>query len=512
MNTLSRSLLAKQSALPAGVTCGPLTQFPERIVQFGEGNFLRAFADWMIDELNSRDLLQSQVLVVQPIRQGLAAQLNAQDGLYTVLVRGTENGKVVESPRIVTAVRRALDPYASWTDLVATFQSSELRFVLSNTTEAGIAYAAEPFDASRCPESFPAKVATLLHARFQAVRGHPERGLIFVPCELIEKNGTNLRECVLKHAQAWGLSAEFIKWVAEANTFLNTLVDRIVPGYPKAEAAEIAKKLGYQDNLVVASEHFHLWVIEGPRELEAELPFARAGLNVVWTDDLTPYRSRKVRVLNGAHTGSVLAAYAAGATTVKEMMDDPLTATFVQRLVFEEIVPYLAQPEAERRAYAEAVLERFRNPFVRHELLSISLNSVSKWKVRVLPSLLDAVAEKREVTPLLAFSLAALLWFYRGHREPDGRVLGRRGKESYPIRDDEAVLDFFVREWALAGQTGDMYAFTRNALAQTQFWGCDLNKLPGLAAAVDVALTRFSSQGVRATLQQLVGQTATAAR
>lgn len=507
MTTLSRSLLAQTSALPAGVACGPLATFPERIVQFGEGNFLRAFADWMIDELNSRGLLQSQVLVVQPIRQGLAAQLNAQDGLYTVLVRGTENGKVVESPRVVTAVRRALDPYASWAELVTTFQSNDLRFVLSNTTEAGIAYSAEPFDATRCPESFPAKIASLLYARFQAVRGHPERGLVFVPCELIEKNGTQLRECVLQHARAWGLPPEFVKWVSEANVYLNTLVDRIVPGYPKAEAAELTAKFSYRDNLIVASEHFHLWVIEGPRELEQELPFVRAGLNVVWTDDLTPYRSRKVRVLNGAHTGSVLAAYAAGATTVKEMMDDELTAAFVYRLVFDEIVPCLAQPAEERRAYAEAVLERFRNPFVRHELLSISLNSVSKWKVRVLPSLLDAVAARRAVPPLLAFSLAALLWFYRGHREPDGRMFGRRGDEKYPIRDDEAVLDFFAREWGLVEETGDRFQLTKNALAQTQFWGRDLNDVPGLAFSVSISLERIATLGMRETLKKLVLET-----
>lgn len=507
MTTLTRSLLTKASALPAGVACGPLATFPERIVQFGEGNFLRAFADWMIDELNGRGLLQSQVLVVQPIRQGLAAQLNAQDGLYTVLVRGTENGQVVESPRVVTAVRRALDPYASWAELVATFEGNDLRFVLSNTTEAGIAYSAEAFDPARCPESFPAKIAALLYARFRAVRGHPERGLVFVPCELIERNGTQLRECVLRHAQAWGLPAEFTQWVGEANVFLNTLVDRIVPGYPKAEADALAAKLSYRDNLLVASEHFHLWVIEGPRELEAELPFARAGLNVVWTDDLTPYRSRKVRVLNGAHTGSVLAAFVAGATTVKEMMDDELTAAFVYRLVFDEIVPHLAQPAEERRAYAEAVLERFRNPFVRHELLSISLNSVSKWKVRVLPSLLDAAAANRSVPPLLSFSLAALLWFYRGHREPDGRVLGRRGDEKYPIRDDEAVLDFFVREWALVEETGDRFEFTKNALAQTQFWGRDLNQVPGLTFSVAVSLERIASLGMRETLKKLVVDT-----
>lgn len=510
MNLLTRSHLKHLGQLPAGVTCGPRKIYPERIVQFGEGNFLRAFADWMIDELNTRGLLESQVLVVQPIRHGQAAMLRAQDGLYTVLVRGIEKGVSVESARIVTAVRRAIDPYTQWTDLLASFTSSELRFVLSNTTEAGIAYVEEKFDLSRCPESFPAKVATLLFARYEAVRGHPERGLVFLPCELIERNGSHLRECVLKHAAEWNLSPAFIEWVRTANVFLNTLVDRIVPGCPKAELPALAAKLGYEDKLLVASEQFHLWVIEGPKEYEAELPFAEAGLNVVWTEDMKPYRNRKVRVLNGAHTGTVLAAYAAGVNTVREMMEDPLLGALVRRLVFEEILPHVKQDEAERLAYAEAVLERFRNPFVHHELLSIALNSVSKWKVRVLPSLLDSVEANGEPSPLLAFSLAALVWFYRGERLSDGSYHGRRNGESYPIRDDAPVIEFFAQAWEKANGDGDWPALADAVLAREAFWGRDLRTVPGLAMSLTGNLRAIAAEGTRARLNTLLDLAVTA--
>ncbi|MCM2274838.1 MAG: tagaturonate reductase [Candidatus Didemnitutus sp.] len=499
MNALSRSFLQRSPALPPGLRCGPLTAFPERIVQFGEGNFLRAFADVMIDELNGRGLLGSSVLVVQPIRQGLAGVLNAQDGLYTALTRGVQNGQVVESRRIVTAVRRALDPYAQWAELVRAFTGDELRFVLSNTTEAGIAYVEEPLAPGRCPESFPAKVAALLHARWQA-GGTAARGLVFLPCELIERNGTQLRAAVLRHAAAWQLPAGFVAWVGQANHFCNTLVDQIVPGYPKTEAAELTAQLRYEDKLLVAAELFHLWVIEGPAHLAAELPFAAAGLNVVWTDDLTPYRNRKVRVLNGAHTSSVLAAYAAGAVTVREMMEDDLLGAFVQRAVFDEIVPHVAQPPAERAAYAEAVLERFRNPFVRHELLSISLNSVSKWKVRVLPSLLDHAAARGTPPPLLGFSLAALIWFYRGQRNAAGAYEGRRDGESYPLRDDAPVLEFFAAAWVDWDHGRDWRVLATQVLSRLQLWERDLTQIPGLLVAVTEDLATIHEQGMRAAI------------
>lgn len=505
MNALTRSFLRSSPRLPAGLSCGPQTEMPERIVQFGEGNFLRAFADVMIDELNTRGLLQSSVLVVQPIRQGLANLINGQDGLYTVLTRGVESGTVTEKHRIVSAIRRALDPYARWSELGRAFTRPELRFVLSNTTEAGIAYAAEAFTPERCPESFPAKVAALLYLRWQAFGAEASApGLVFLPCELIEKNGANLRAAVLRHAEAWNLPPAFAAWVGEANHFLNTLVDQIVPGYPKTEAAALRVKLGYEDKLIVAAELFHLWVIEGPAHLADELPFAKAGLNVVWTDDLTPYRSRKVRVLNGAHTSSVLAAFGAGATTVGEMMDDPLLGAFVEQAVFDEILPFVDQPEEERAAYAAAVLERFRNPFVRHELLSIALNSVSKWKVRVLPSVLDYTAARGTPPALLGFSLAALIDFYRGTRNAAGGYEGVRGSEVYPLRDDAPVLNFFAEAWACWNRSRDTRDLAGQVLAHRALWDRDLTEIPGLLDAVADGLQQIQTHGMRAAITALL--------
>ena len=505
MNTLNRTTVVQEAALAA--VARRIAPRPERIVQFGEGNFLRAFADWMIDEANEKKHFDGSVVVVQPIRRGLAAAINAQDGLYTLIARGVEEGKVVESRRVITSVRRALDPYTQWADLVALFQAPDTRFAISNTTEAGIAYLAEPMVPGVCPETFPAKVAALLYQRFLAFQGNPGRGLIFLPCELIDRNGDNLLKTVLHHADAWGLPSAFIMWVKEANHFLNTLVDRIVPGYPHAEAAKIEGELGYADQLLVTGEHFHLWVIEGPKALEAELPLAKAGLNVIWTSDLSPYRTRKVRVLNGAHSGSSLAAYVAGVDTVRDMMDDPVLGAFVRRLVFDEILPLVKLPEAEKQAYAASVMERFRNPFVRHELMSISLNSVSKWKVRVLPSLLDAQAATGEVPPLLSFSLAALICFYRATLAKDGSYKGDRRGKAYAVRDDAPVLEFFAKAWAGVRVSRDWTALATEVLGRADFWGRDLNEVPGLTEAVASSLTRIRVRGMRRAVAAVLANT-----
>jgi len=506
MTSLNRSYLKTQNKLASTVSRGPSRKFPERIVQFGEGNFLRAFTDWMIDEVNAQKLFQSHVLVVQPIRQGQAALLNAQDGVYTVLMRGVEKGKVVESRRIVTSIRRALNPYDQWSELVGAFRGPDLRFVISNTTEAGIAYVAEPLKPGVCPESFPAKVASLLHERFQKVKGHPAFGLVFLPCELIDRNGDNLKKAVLQQAEAWGLSADFVAWVNTANYFLNTLVDRIVPGYPKAEVEKLTEELGYEDKLIVASEYFHLWVIEGPKQLAEELPLHKAGLNVIWTDDMAPYRTRKVRVLNGAHTSSVLAAYAAGIDTVRDLVEDQVFGPFLRQVLFDEILPGLALPLEEKTAYAESVMERFRNPFVRHELLSISLNSVSKWKVRVLPSLLDYQQAHGTVPRGLAFSLAALIAFYDGEPVSAGELRGLRAGQPYPIRDDAPVLAFFASTWATVKQTRDWRELATAVLGRKDFWGQDLNDVPGLTDAVWSALERIAKQGMRSAVTDLLGK------
>lgn len=502
--SLNRQLLQSGFALPKSVACAPLRPRPERALQFGEGNFLRAFVDWMVDEANGRGIFDGSIVVAQPIATGLAAKINGQDGLYTVIARGVEGGQVVENRRIVSSISRAVNPYEDWAALVDLVRRPELRFVFSNTTEAGIAYVEEIFMPGTCPVSFPAKVAALLYERFEAVGGDPAQGLVFLPCELIDRNGGKLKEYVLQHAAAWKLGEAFAAWAGSANAFLNTLVDRIVPGFPRGEAETLATELGYADALIDTGEIFHLWVIEGAARYSEELPLHRAGLNVVWTDDMTPYRTRKVRILNGAHTSSALAAFLGGLDTVGEMVDDPLFGRYFQQAVFGEIFPALPMEAAEKRAYADAVIERFRNPFIRHELLSISLNSVSKWKVRVLPSLLDALENTGEIPAALAFSLAALIRFYKGEPAAGGSLAGTRDGAPYPIRDDAGVLAFFQTAWKTHGD--DPGALARCALSNAAFWGEDLTGRPGLLEAVAAGLRSIKADGMRAAVEALLSQ------
>lgn len=490
---LDRSLLRKGDMK---IPHGPAEVFPERIIQFGEGNFLRGFADWMVDLLNADGVFQSSVAVVQPVRHGLADLLNEQDGVYTVLMRGISQGKMVDERRIVTSVSRCLDPYEDWASVVDVAVKPELRFAISNTTEAGIAYVPERYDGASSPASFPAKVTALLLERFNTLGGG-DTGLVFLPCELIDKNGAKLRECVLRHARDWNADEAFVQWIENSCHFLNTLVDRIVPGYPAREADDLRGELGYEDKLIVAAEIFHLWVIEGPDHLADEIPFHKAGLNVVWTRDMTSYRSRKVRVLNGAHTATVPAAFLAGLDTVGEMMDDPDFGPLVRRVVFDEILPVLDMDEADKRGYAEAVLERFRNPFVRHELLSITLNSVSKWKVRVLPSLIDSFDANGTLPPLLVFSLAAWIRFYGGAPLSENELRGNRNGVPYPVRDDAPVLAFFAEAWSGFRGSGDIGRLTRSVLENQKLWGRDLTLVDGLASAVESHLSKILADGVR---------------
>jgi len=506
MQGLNRSTLPAIKASQPSLSCGGVEKLPERIVQFGEGNFLRAFADWMVCELNAKDLFKGSILVAQPIRQGMAPQIQAQDGLYTVLARGVDRGRTVDQRRLCTSISRAINPYDQWAELQAAFRSSELRFQISNTTEAGIAYVEEAFNANQCPESFPAKVANLLYLRFQTFKGNQQKGLVFLPCELIDRNGSKLRECVLKHAEAWKLPAEFRAWVETSNYFCNTLVDRIVPGYPRTEADAICNELGYEDKLLVAGEHFHLWVIEGPAFLSEEIPFHKAGLNVIWTDDMTPYRTRKVRVLNGAHTACVLAAHACGLNTVREMVNDTFCGEFLRRVVYNEILPQVPLDEKDRKAYADSVLERFNNPFIRHELISISLNSVSKWKVRVLPSLLDYQRAQGKLPKHLVFSLAALIWFYRGDTKSANESVGYRNGLAYPLRDDAPVLEFIGKAWKEARPMSREHLETlvSSILGNTSFWDMDLNTLPGMTKQVTDGVELVAKNGMRFTIENVL--------
>lgn len=488
----------------AGVSIGSLAATPERVVQFGEGNFLRSFVDWMIDTMNGRGLFGGSVVVVQPIERGMVDVLNEQDGLYTLILRGLQGGRVVERRQIITAISRGVHPYRDWDAFLAVAGQPELRFAVSNTTEAGIAYVDEPRPTGRTPVSFPAKVAAFLHARYARFSGDPAKGLVFLPCELIDKNGMNLRSCVLRHAAAWNLGADFAGWVSKHNRFLNTLVDRIVPGYPHEEIPTLTEQLGYEDRLLATGEIFHIWVIEGDAEIAEELPLTQAGLNVIWTPDLQPFRTRKVRILNGAHTMMALAAHLADLDTVRQCMEDPLLGRYVRRGVFDEILPLLPLSAEETRAFAEDVMERLANPFIKHNLISIALNSVAKYRVRVLPSLLEYRTAHRRIPPALTFSLAALLAFYRGTEIQDGALTGRRSSGPYAIKDDAPVLESFRDEWRAFEVHRSIEALCRKLLARTDFWGEDLSALPDLLEGVSAHLSRILQIGVRQTVSALV--------
>ena len=499
---LTRQTIAGLGPRP-GLTVGPLGPLPERVLQFGEGNFLRSFADWMLNAMNAQGLFGGRAAVVQPIARGSADTLNEQEGLYTLILRGLQGGQVVERRELITAISRALDPYRSWGACLDLAAQPEIRFVISNTTEAGIAYTDEPRPAGRCPESFPAKVAALLAERFTRLSGDPAKGLVFLPCELIDRNGETLRACVLRHAEAWGLGPDFIRWVSESNRFLNTLVDRIVPGYPHEEIPALTEALGYEDRLLTTGEIFHIWVIEGDAAVAEELPLTQAGLNLVWTPDLQPFRTRKVRILNGAHTMMALPAYLAGLDTVRECVEDPVLGPYVRRGIFDEILPLLTLPAEETRAFAEEVMERLANPFIKHNLISIALNSVSKYRVRVLPSLLEYRAANRRLPSALTFSLAALLAFYRGTEIRDGALMGRREGGPYPVKDDAPVLEAFTDQWRRYEHHRDALALCRALLARSDFWGEDLSALPDLTESVSTQLSRIVQIGVYAAVAAL---------
>ncbi|QYK67050.1 tagaturonate reductase [Paenibacillus sp. S02] len=470
---------------------------PEKVLQFGEGNFLRAFVDWQFDKMNKLAEWNTGVVIVQPQPGGLVEKLNEQDGLYTVILEGIKDGKAMKEHTVVECVTRGINPYGSdFLEYEALSQKPELRFVVSNTTEAGIAYAPEDQLEDRPQKSFPGKLAAFLYKRFQFFGGDQSKGLVIIPCELIDRNGDALKEIVLKYADQWKLGADFIAWLEESNTFCNSLVDRIVPGYPKDRIHEIQAELGYKDDLVVVGEQYHLWVIEGPQWLKEELPAHLAGLNVLIVDDMAPYRTRKVRILNGAHTALTPVAYLYGLDTVGQAVEHDIMGNFIQSLIREEIIPTLDSPEAELNVYADDVIERFRNPYVSHYVMSIALNSVSKFKTRNLPSLLQYVAQRKALPVKIVFSLASLLVFYRGDRNG----------ESIALADEAEVLSTFGELWSqYDGTLAGAKQLTALVLGRQTWWGQDLNQIEGLAEQTAQHVYEITSRGMKETLDSLTG-------
>jgi tagaturonate reductase len=391
---------------------------PERVIQFGEGGFLRGFVDWMLQKINETTDFDGNVVVVQPIEKGMCDMLTAQNGLYTHIIRGKEG----VDKTVVDVISRCVKPYEDFEAYMALAENPDFRFIFSNTTEAGIVFQDTDKPTDMPPASFPAKLTLLLKRRFDLGL----RGFILIPCELIDRNGDNLKKAVLSYAKLWGYEEAFAAWVEKENVFCNTLVDRIVTGYPRGENIE----LGYEDNMLNTSELFHLWVIEGPQQVGVEFPFAKTGLNVILTDNMTPYRTRKVRILNGSHTSMIPYAMLEGLETVGDCMADEKMSKFLRGCLFEEIIPTLDLPEEELLDYANNVLERFRNPYIRHLCSSICLNSVSKFKVRVLPSILEYIKRKNEMPKYLILSFAKLIEFYKNGTPIDDPAIIEEMKKS----------------------------------------------------------------------------------
>lgn len=467
-------------------------QHPVRILQFGEGNFLRAFADWMIDLLNEKANFQAAVQLVQPINSGLAKVINTQDGLYHVILEGLKEGKTFQETRLITCVAGCLNPYDDYAKFLALSENADLKFIISNTTEAGIAFDERDVNPKILPNSFPGKITALLFHRFNYFHGSPDKSLVIIPCELIDQNGTKLREIILKYCDHWELDQAFKSWINDF-IFCNTLVDRIVPGFPKETINEKQVAVGYADNLMVTAEPFHLWVIESEKQhleiLKKIFPLHQAGLDVKWVEKQAPYRTRKVRILNGAHTAMVPVAYLHGLRTVKESMDDNFISQFIRDAIFNEIIPTLDLDKNELTQFANDVLERFQNPFIRHELISISLNSISKYKVRVLPSVLEFIKRKKSLPEKLIFSLAALIRFYKG--EWQGQTI--------PVSDTADVMKFMKDAWS----SPDINSVTRKVLSNVSFWDQDLTLTAGLLEKVTTMLTEIDNAKSVSTNQRI---------
>ena len=465
----------------------------EKILQFGEGNFLRAFVDDFIDLANERVGYNGKAVLVQPIAQGLTDLINLQEGLYTLYLRGSENGRKVDEKRVISCVSRCINPYGEWDKVLEAARSAELEIVVSNTTEAGIVHDTESRFEQEPPVSFPAKLTRVLYERWQA----GQKGLIILSCELIDNNGKELKRCVNQYIEDWKLEDSFRRWVNEENIFCSTLVDRIVPGRIRdaEEVKRLAEENGYDDPLTDVGEVFGIWVIEGPEGLEERLPFKQAGVPVIVVPDVTPYKKRKVRILNGAHTGFVLGAYLAGFDIVRECMEDDTVRSFMNRMLYDEVIPTLPLDRKDLEDFASAVQDRFNNPFVNHELMSISLNSTSKWRARNMPSFLEYIAEKKELPPCLTASLAAYIAFYSNDiRElNDKGLVCRRAKgNTYTVSDDREVLEFY---WTHRADSEE--ALVHAVLGNEKMWGQNLTAVVGLEKAVTEGLKTIRRDGAK---------------
>lgn len=468
---------------------------PLKVMQFGGGNFLRAFVDWMIHSMNKKTDFNAGVVIIKPTDRGDYSALKSQEGLFHVVLDGVVNGKLVSEKTLVTAVQKIINPYTEWNDYLELAKNETIRFIISNTTEAGIKFNTDDkFDDSP-PKEFPAKLTVWLYHRFQYFRNDAAKGCILLPCELIEGNGDALKLSVLQYADYWRLGDDFISWINGANVFCNTLVDRIVSGYSADRAMEVQNEFGFEDGLTVIGEYYHSWVIQKAGSVAEELPFDQTDLNVQFVDDLVPYREMKVRILNGAHTAMVPVGYLAGLRLVKEVIDNEVVGGFVKSLLIEEVVPTLGFSEIEKNKFVDDVLDRFENPFLEHRLIDIALNSTSKFVARLLPTIKDYMAIDGTLPKRIVFGLACLIRFYKG----------TFNEEKIQVKDDKGVLDFFNVEWKMFDELEiSLQILVTHILENNLIWGEDLNLLPELSIIVTEQIENIEAYGVLEALKLLL--------
>ena len=464
---------------------------PVKILQFGEGNFLRAFVDWILQDLNDKGVINANVAVVQPMPMGRVAELEKQDGLYTLCLDGIDDGKEVQNRQIIDVISDFINPFEQYDKFLKYAEDPNLEIVISNTTEAGIVLDPNDTDLTKCPNSFPGKLLALLRTRFLKFNGDMSKGLAIIPCELIDHNGDELKRVLIELAKINKMPEAFMMWLKTANHFTSTLVDRIVPGYPKDKAAEIQEAMGFNDNNIVKGEIFHLWVLQKEPFIQSKLPADKSGLNVIFADDITPYKQRKVKILNGSHTAMVPVAYLSGIDTVRESVTDPDVGKFVQGLVNDEIKPTIDLPKDQMDAFANSVIERFMNPFIRHELMSIALNSTTKFKTRLLPTYNDYRAKFGKSPKHILFSFASLCVFYKG----------KRGDEDIKLADDQKYLDFWKELWTKS----DFTDIAKTALCQKDIWDQDLSADDDNVEVVAGYIKNIVENGERAALQAFLG-------
>ena len=467
-------------------------KYPTKVIQFGEGNFLRAFVDWIIWNTNKATDFNAGVVVVQPIDRGMVDMLNSQDGLYHVNLQGIDKGQAVDSIEMIDVINGGLNPYTQNEEFMALAENPDIRFVISNTTEAGIAFDPSCKLDDKPASSYPGKLTQLLYHRYEHFNGDMTKGFIILPCELIFLNGKELKKCIYQYIDLWNLGEGFKAWFEQACGVYCTLVDRIVPGYPKDTIDQIHERIGFKDNLVVKGEIFHLWVIEAPESVASEFPADKAGLNVLFVPSEAPYHERKVTLLNGPHTVLSPVGYLSGLDTVKECVEDPLVGQFVRKVMYGELMETLNLPKEELQAFADSVVERFLNPYVKHFVTSIMLNSFPKYKTRDLPGLKTYLERKGELPKGLVLGLAAIITYYKG---------GKRGDVEIVPNDDAAIVALLKDLWA----TGDLRKVAEGVLAAEFIWGENLNEIPGLTDLVVADLEIIQNEGMRAAVETVIG-------